>query len=86
MKCKTCNQEIDETEIYTDWYYCENCKKDYPMKKFKLVQIALLCLLTSCTYSVTLVHTEGTASDVVDETQRTDPSTTADLNIPVKPF
>ena len=34
----------------------------------------------SCTYSITLVHTEGTASDVVDETASNTPS--ASLTVP----
>ena len=30
----------------------------------------MLCaLLLGCTYSINMVHTEGSASDVVDETQ-----------------
>lgn len=38
--------------------------------------------LSSCTYSITMVHTEGEASDVVEESQA--PSTTASpsLSIP----
>lgn len=36
------------------------------MKKFAL----LSCLiLNSCTYSITMVHTEGQANDIVDEQQ-----------------
>jgi hypothetical protein len=30
--------------------------------------MAGMLFLTSCTYSITMVHTEGSASDVVDET------------------
>ena len=33
----------------------------------KLALIALLAL-TSCTYTISMVHTEGTASDVIDDT------------------
>lgn len=29
---------------------------------------AIISLLTSCTYTINLVHTDGQASDVVDET------------------
>ncbi len=43
----------------------------------------LLCMtLNSCTYSITMVHTEGVATDVVDETQRADPDIKADVSIP----
>ncbi len=49
----------------------------------KLIHIAALLLLTSCTFSVNLVHTEGSASDVVDEDQRADPDVNANLEIPL---
>lgn len=39
------------------------------------------CMLSGCTYSITMVHTEGTASDVVDETATNTPSTS--LSVPV---
>ena len=42
--------------------------------------ISLMVLLTGCTYSITMVHTEGQASDVVDETTSTTPTTS--LSIP----
>jgi len=42
-----------------------------------------LIFLTACTYSITMVHTEGTATDVVDETQRADPDIKTDLTVPV---
>jgi hypothetical protein len=42
----------------------------------KLVQLlVLISLLSSCTYSVTLVHTQGQATDVVDESASNTPST-----------
>lgn len=46
----------------------------------------LLALLSSCTYSITQVHTEGTATDVVDETATNTPSTTVSptVTVPVK--
>lgn len=42
--------------------------------------LSILCL-TGCTYSITQVHTQGQASDVVDETATNTPSTS--LTIPV---
>lgn len=52
------------------------------MKKSLLVSFMLSLLsLTGCTYSITMVHTEGTATDVVDETATNTPSTT--VSIPV---
>lgn len=50
----------------------------------KIVYLALF-LLQSCTYSITMVHTEGTASDVVDETQSNTPNVSPDVNIPITP-
>lgn len=38
-------------------------------------------VLSSCTYSINMVHTEGSASDVVDETQT--PSTSVQASVPV---
>jgi hypothetical protein len=37
--------------------------------------LPLLLALSSCTYSITMVHTEGQATDVVDETATNTPST-----------
>ena len=51
------------------------------MKKICL----LFFILSSCTYSINMVHTQGQASDVVDETQRADPDVKTDLSIPLKP-
>jgi hypothetical protein len=43
---------------------------------------ALLAMLSSCTYSITMVHTEGSASDVVDEQQTPSTSVTPTVSIP----
>ncbi len=37
--------------------------------------------LSSCTYSITMVHTQGEAQDVVDETDTVTPSTS--VTVPV---
>jgi hypothetical protein len=44
----------------------------------------LMVLMSSCTYSITQVHTEGSASDVVDEQQTPTANTTATATVPVK--
>lgn len=41
--------------------------------------ISLLFILTSCSYSVTMTHTEGEATDVVDQSQT--PSTTLSASL-----
>lgn len=45
--------------------------------------IAFMLLLCGCTYSVVMNHTEGTASDLVDETQDASPDVKTDLSIPL---
>lgn len=44
--------------------------------------LSILALLSSCTYSITMVHTEGQASDVVDEQQTPSTSVTPTVSIP----
>jgi hypothetical protein len=46
---------------------------------YKLIPAVLL--LTSCTYSINMVHTEGNASDIVDETQTPTATTSVDAHI-----
>jgi hypothetical protein len=50
----------------------------------KLISLLTCFLLTGCTYSITMVHTEGEATDVVDETATNSPSTsvTPTVSIP----
>lgn len=52
------------------------------MKKslFHAFKYSMLCLLVSgCTYSINMIHSEGTATDMIDETDK--PTLTA--NIPL---
>lgn len=46
------------------------------------ISIVMLLLLTGCTYSINMVHTQGQASDVVDETQSNQPDIKPVLEIP----
>jgi hypothetical protein len=39
-------------------------------------------ILSGCSYSITMVHTQGEATDVVDEVQRTDADVKTNLSIP----
>ncbi len=43
----------------------------------------LVLVLVGCTYSITMVHTEGTASDVVDETATNTPTTDISPNLAI---
>lgn len=49
-----------------------------------LAVILISTAMCGCTYSITQMHTEGTASDVVDETATNTPTTTANATIPLK--
>lgn len=46
-----------------------------------LFKYLLFLTLTSCTYSITMVHTQGQATDVVDETSSATPTTS--VSVPV---
>lgn len=50
----------------------------------KIFPFGIFLILVSCTYSITLVHTEGEARDVVDETAANTPSTS--FTLPAKIF
>lgn len=55
---------------------------------FMIVMLGIVFLsvaISSCTYSITMVHTEGTASDVVDETATNSPNVSPDIKIPITP-
>lgn len=53
------------------------------MKKF----IFLLCLLclSACTYNVSMAHTQGTATDTIDDTASNNPNVSPTLTVPLKP-
>jgi hypothetical protein len=51
------------------------------MKKL-LASVLFLMAATSCTYSVTMMHTEG-SNDTLDENQTTDPTVTPTVNVPI---
>ena len=48
------------------------------------IGVSVLTLI-GCTYSVIMNHTEGTASDMVDENQSASPDIKADLTLPKMP-
>lgn len=56
--------------------------KSIPRGCMKILPFFLCAVIFSgCTYSITMVHTEGQASDVVDETSTNTPNT--QLTVPV---
>lgn len=50
---------------------------------FMLGMLVMLIYLSGCTYSINLVHTEGSAQDVVDEMQKADPTASPTLSLPL---
>ena len=61
--------------------------KIFTVLSFVAVGAALVMvgiMLCSCTTSVTTISSHGTASDMVDENQSTDPVVSPTLTVPVK--
>ncbi len=52
----------------------------------KVILISFALFLSGCTYSITMVHTQGEATDVVDETATNAPRTSVSpkLSIPAQ--
>ncbi len=55
----------------------------YAAIAFAILVMITILFLVSCTYSITMVHTQGEASDVVDETATNTPSTTVSPNFSI---
>jgi hypothetical protein len=49
----------------------------------KYFLLSCILLLSACTYSITMVHTQGEATDVVDETATNTPSTSVSPTISI---
>lgn len=72
----------------------ESCMTEEHLEKSNLIGTILIMtimmifigliatVMNSCTYSITMVHTEGVASDVVDETATNTPSTSVVIPSP----
>jgi hypothetical protein len=57
------------------------------MKKLMRFLIPILSLaMSSCTLSVTTLHTQGTASDVVDENQAPNTQVNPNVSVPIAPL
>lgn len=48
----------------------------------KSFMISMMLLITGCNYSVSLAHTQGQASDVIDDTATASPTVSPSLTIP----
>ncbi len=42
-----------------------------------------LCMLTSCTYSINMIHSSGAATDMVDENQTASPDISPTIALPL---
>lgn len=50
---------------------------------FMCLLVIFLCMIfKSCTYNVSMAHTEGKAVDVIDETSSTTPTISTQVNVP----
>ncbi len=50
---------------------------------FMLGMLVMLIYMSGCTYSINLVHTDGSAQDVIDEMQKADPTVSPTLSLPL---
>lgn len=57
------------------------------MKNFVLTTLffSLFTFMTSCSYNVSMAHTQGTADDVIDDTMSNTPNVSPTLTVPVSP-
>lgn len=44
--------------------------------------LSVLLLTSSCTYNVSMAHTEGTATDVIDDTASNTPTVSPTISVP----
>lgn len=49
-----------------------------------IAHLLLACLLGSCNYTISMAHTEGAASDVIDDTASNQPNVSPTVTIPAK--
>lgn len=57
------------------------------MKRFVLLtfMLSMLTFVTSCTYNVSMAHTQGTADDVIDDTASNTPNVSPTVTVPLTP-
>ncbi len=49
----------------------------------KILNMMMCLSLSSCTYNVTMAHTEGAASDLIDETSENTPTVSTEIRMPI---
>lgn len=50
------------------------------------MKFMMLMIFSSCTMSLNIIHTQGKASDVVDETQSPQTQVSPDIHVPIFSF
>jgi len=53
------------------------------ISSFLLVSLSSL-ILSACTFNVSMAHTQGTATDTIDDTASNQPNVSPSLTVPVK--
>lgn len=51
----------------------------------KSLMILMVTCMSSCTYNISMAHTEGTADDVIDDTATNTPNLSPTITIPLSP-
>lgn len=49
------------------------------------VSVMMLLCMTSCTYNVSMAHTQGTATDTIDDTASNTPNVSPTVTVPLTP-
>lgn len=50
-----------------------------------ILSVMLSVVCTSCTYNISMAHTEGSATDVIDDTATNTPDVKPTVTIPLSP-
>lgn len=58
---------------------------NYTKSVFFILAIISICGCVSCTYTVSMAHTQGTADDVIDDTATNTPNIAPNVTIPMTP-
>lgn len=51
-----------------------------------VIMFSLLSLISACSYSINMVHTQGQAEDVLDDADSVDPTISPTISVPASVF
>ena len=58
----------------------------YDLKSiFALITIGFMIFIQGCTYNISMAHTEGTATDTIDDTDTITPDVSPTITLPLVP-